>query len=104
MNTISLHTPWTLRTDLGVINTNGHHVAIVATQEAAQVVAAAPDLLAALQQSAEQMEVAAGVLWSRADGLDGLHKLAANALRNSAEKLRYQADQARAAIAKAVQS
>ena len=67
------------------------------------LILSAPALLSALQQAADQMDVAAGVLWSRADGLDNLHKLAANALRNSAEKLKFQADSAHAAIAKAVQ-
>lgn len=57
-------------------------------------------LLAALEADANEMEVAAGVMWSRADGVENLHKLAAQALRNSAEKMRYRAEQTRAAIAK----
>lgn len=58
------------------------------------------ELLAALEADANEMEVAAGVMWSRADGIEHLHKLAAQALRNSAEKMRYRAEHARAAIAK----
>lgn len=68
-----------------------------------QLIAAAPDLLAALEAAANEMDVAAGQAWGKADYLEscaGSPKASAD-LRNSAEKLKACANEARAAIAKA---
>lgn len=68
----------------------------------ARLIAAAPDLLAALQVSTIEMDTVAGILWGAAQTLEGSGnpRVVANLL-NSAEKIKFQAEAVRAAIAKA---